>query len=288
MTALFDIDPEWFEIRFISVPPDRRSLNEAVVKGLMESFEEVGQITPILCYFDLETESPVLVAGAHRLEAAKRLGWDRIDGVMLHTDSDTEDLDYELWEIDENLIRAELTDLERANHTARRAEIVKYKAESAKLAEMENNMREKAESLIAQNEPKVAHRPSKGQVAFVEETASMTGKSAASVKRDKRRGEKITPEVKDAIKDMPAADKGVELDALASLEPDEQAQAVERVKSGASTDFREAKNFIKGDEPSPSALEFERLKKAWQKAGGEARDKFLAWISQDYEKAAGQ
>ena len=270
-----------------------RSIDAEKVAALVESIAAIGLQQPISVWAH-DRDTVHLVAGLHRLEAFKRLRQELADEADLKWDEipcifvDMDDLDRQLWEIDENLIRAELTDLERANHTARRAEIVKYKAESAKLAEMENNMREKAESLIAQNEPKVAHRPSKGQVAFVEETASMTGKSAASVKRDKRRGEKITPEVKDAIKDMPAADKGVELDALASLEPDEQAQAVERVKSGASTDFREAKNFIKGDEPSPSALEFERLKKAWQKAGGEARDKFLAWISQDYEKAAGQ
>ena len=272
MTALFDINSEWFEIRSISVPPDRRSVNDAVVKGLMESFEEVGQITPISCYFDPEIEAPVLVAGAHRLEAAKRLGWDRIDGVMLHTDSDTEDLDYELWSIDENLIRAELTDLERANHTARRAEIMKYKAESAKLAEMENDLYQNA---------------NKGQVDFVAETAAKTGKSFRAVERDKRRGEKIIPEVKDAIKDMPAADKGVELDALVGLEPDEQKQALARVQSGASKHFRDARDFIKGDPPFPGDLELARLKKAWQKAGGKAREEFLAWISQEYEKAVG-
>ena len=45
------------------------------------------------------------------------------------------DLDRQLWEIDENLCRADLTDLERAEHTAKRARVVKQQKElSAKLA----------------------------------------------------------------------------------------------------------------------------------------------------------
>ena len=130
----------------------------------------------------------------------------------------------------------------REDNTARRAEIVKCKIELAKLAKTEKDLYERAY---------------KGQTDFLEETAAKTGKSKRAVGRDKRRGEKIIPEVKDAIKDMPAADSGVELDAIASLEPDEQKQAVKRVKSGASKNFRGARDFIKGDEPSPAELEFE-------------------------------
>ena len=58
--------------------------------------------------------------------------------------------------------------MERAQHTAKRAEVVKQKKElSAELAD--------------KSEP---HRPNKGQVDFVKATAKKTGRSKASIERD--------------------------------------------------------------------------------------------------------
>ena len=70
-------------------------------------------------------------------------------------------------EIDENLIRSDLTDLQRAQHTAKRAEVVKQRAElKAKLAPINS-------------EPKKPGPVSKGQVKFIEDLANrlenMTG-----------------------------------------------------------------------------------------------------------------
>ena len=69
------------------------------------------------------------------------------------------------------MIRAELTDLERADHTARRSEIVKQKVEFAKLAKTKRDRSDSAD---------------KGQTDFVKETAAKTGKSKRGVERDKR------------------------------------------------------------------------------------------------------
>ena len=129
-------------------------------------------------------------------------------------------------------MRAELTDLERANYTARRAEIVRQRTEFAKLAKTTPS----------------AERAEKGQGHFEKQTAEATGRSVRGVQRDKARGEKIAGDVMDAIRSTPAANKGVELDALAGMSHDEQHQAVERVESGASENFREARDFIQGDE----------------------------------------
>ena len=52
---------------------------------------------------------PLLVAGAHRLEAAKLLGWPQIECIEV----DGDDVTARMWEISENLFRKELTKAQR-------------------------------------------------------------------------------------------------------------------------------------------------------------------------------
>ena len=61
-----------------------------------------------------------LVAGWHRLEAAKRLSWDRIPCVVL-----TRELETRFWQVAENYYRAELTALERAEGTEELRTLIK-------------------------------------------------------------------------------------------------------------------------------------------------------------------
>jgi hypothetical protein len=97
------------------VVPERRArgrLDDAVVTNLAESMAEIGLQTPIsVLVEDVPGDEAVratLVAGRHRLEAARRLGWPMIECVPL-TDPDQA----RMWEISENLHRADLTDDER-------------------------------------------------------------------------------------------------------------------------------------------------------------------------------
>jgi hypothetical protein len=57
----------------------------------------------------------VLISGAHRLAAAKKLGWGKIECVVYRDESEDT---ARLWEIAENLHRAELTATERAENIA--------------------------------------------------------------------------------------------------------------------------------------------------------------------------
>ena len=86
----------------IVVPPGRRQLRSLDV--LADSIRAVGLLHAITVTPDLR-----LVAGYHRLEACRQLGWAEISATIV---SLTE-LDRELAEIDENLVRNELTVLER-------------------------------------------------------------------------------------------------------------------------------------------------------------------------------
>ena len=195
-----------------------RSIDPERVAALAESIDLLGLQQPISVWSP-DDDTLDLVSGLHRLEGVKKLGWEEIDCIFV----DMDPLDRQLWEIDENLCRADLTDLQRAQHTAKRAEVIKQKA-----------------ALInAQVEQKSAGRPSEGQAEFVEETAKNTGKSKATVRRDKARGEKIAPDVQKDIEGTAIADSGVQLDALAAADPEDQREAVKAVNLGDAKDVRE-------------------------------------------------
>ena len=84
-----------------------RQLDEDKVLELMSSYRESGQINPIRLDKEL-----TLLAGHHRLEAARKLGWKTIDAKIF----DTDDLHKRLIEISENLIRNDLCYIGTAEH----------------------------------------------------------------------------------------------------------------------------------------------------------------------------
>ena len=98
----------------IRVNDGRRKIDEENVMSLMNSIREVGLLNPITI-----TQSHILIAGAHRLEACKRLGMENIEcGV-----TDLDGMRAELAEIDENLTRKELNYIDQGEQLLRRKEI---------------------------------------------------------------------------------------------------------------------------------------------------------------------
>ena len=97
----------------IVVGPRLRDLDMAAVETLAESIDAMGLRTPITLRRD--GDALLLVAGAHRLEAAKRLGWEYIDADIVENWSA---LEARRWEIAENLHRADLTALQRDEQIA--------------------------------------------------------------------------------------------------------------------------------------------------------------------------
>ena len=96
-----------------------REIRAAKVNDFMVSLRESGVNTPLSVRISSEPSKTgscpwVLVAGGHRLEAAKRLGWKRIRCEIFIGNDD----EARAWEIRENLDRAELTALEKAEHHA--------------------------------------------------------------------------------------------------------------------------------------------------------------------------
>src|SRR5215471_11795575 len=89
-----------------------RPLNAERVAELERSIAAIGLQTPITIR---HTEGkPILIAGGHRLQAVKNLGWTEIPV----REFDGDDRAARMWEIAENLHRAELTVLERDEQIA--------------------------------------------------------------------------------------------------------------------------------------------------------------------------
>jgi ParB family chromosome partitioning protein len=112
----------------VKVIGTRRPLNEEKVLTLAASMAQIGLRTPITVR--MQKKKVILVSGWHRLAAAKRLGLDSIPCFVLPDD----DIATRLWEIAENLHRAELTVLERAEHIEEWRTLVQTKNEEGQVA----------------------------------------------------------------------------------------------------------------------------------------------------------
>ena len=106
------------EVDQVQVGDRLRSLDTAKIDALAESMAAIGLQQPISVWAP-NSETLDLVAGLHRLEAARKLGWEDIDCIFVHMDK----IDRQLWEIDENLMRADLSPAEMAQHLKRRKEL---------------------------------------------------------------------------------------------------------------------------------------------------------------------
>lgn len=111
-------NPETISIESIIIPEGRRTIDEDTVQTLANSMEKIGLHTPITVRRN-DDGKVILVAGAHRHAAASLLGWEKINCFALKCSEDEADM----WEIAENLHRADLTVLQRSEQIAKWVEI---------------------------------------------------------------------------------------------------------------------------------------------------------------------
>lgn len=99
----------------IRVPEDRaRSLDKQWAEALAAMFHDHGNKVAIEVRKD--GDGYVLVAGLHRLEAAKLCEWEELTVKVIEATSDRHAAEFRLHEVMENIGRRELTILDRAHH----------------------------------------------------------------------------------------------------------------------------------------------------------------------------
>jgi ParB/RepB/Spo0J family partition protein len=233
----------------ISISSRLRSLRQEKVDALAGSMLDQGLLSPIIVR--PEGDGYELVVGHHRYAAAQKLGWEKIDCIVR---KGLDAVQAELCEIDENLIRADLTPAEQAAHHARRKELYeqkygKAKAKGAHKANRRMGRRHDATDNLSD--------------AYTTDAAKKTGKNPRSVRRDVARGKNI-PNVAELA--GTSLDQGTELDALVKLkeaDPDRQAELIEKAKSGEKVS---AKAEVKKARPEKQEAELDNAQPA-QKTG---------------------
>ena len=192
------------KISNIKINPGRRDTQQRNVEELARSIAAVGLMNPITV-----TQDNTLIAGLHRLEAAKLLGWTEIECTV----SDADGLQAELAEIDENFVRAGLSHRELGDLLLRRKEL--YEAIHPETRQGQRNGQTVKNENFSLLETK----------SFSQDTAEKLGVSKRTVEQLVQTARDLTPEAKKAIRD--AGDKITKGDALkiSRLPPEQQAEA---------------------------------------------------------------
>jgi ParB/RepB/Spo0J family partition protein len=156
----------------IVVDGKRRPLDKDKVRAIAASMEMVGLQTPITVR---ECNGKVfLVTGGYRLAAAKQLGWKTIPSIALASDR----IETRIWQIVENLYRAELTALERAEFTEELRQLVRQR--------------------VGQVAPRGGHQP---QDKGINKAAKALGLTKEQIRRSKKIAS-ISPKVKEKVRKL--------------------------------------------------------------------------------------
>jgi ParB family chromosome partitioning protein len=243
-----------FDIKDIKVIGKRRAVTEDKKCRVADSMAKIGLRTPISVR-KRDNGEIELVAGLHRLEAAKSLGWKEIDCIVMKGGK----IQRQLWTVAENLHRSNLTTLQRAEHVAKWKRLVKELDGDGQAAQ-----------------PGGRQRTDKG----ISGTARKLGVKRETVRRSEEIA-KISPKAKAAAK---SAGLDRKQDALLKVAKEATAEAqVAKVKELAKKDKTKRPSLSPHEATKLKLLKklFERAKefrRAWIKAPAAVRRKFISRI----------
>lgn len=199
------------KISEIKIGSERRVASISGIDELAHSISEVGLLNPV-------TVDPehTLIAGLHRLEAAKRLGWSEIECTVCGLDG----LQAELAEIDENVVRTALSTIEYGELLERRKAIYESLHPETKAG---------VSQTIGMNRATGKHVSDKKlptSISFARDTAGKLGVSVRTVERTMQTMKGLTQETRDVFCSFPNYKLSQSNAAkLSSLEPKKQKTA---------------------------------------------------------------
>lgn len=192
------------KISEIKINPGRRDTQQRNVEELARSISAVGLMNPITV-----TQDNTLIAGLHRLEAVKLLGWTEIECTV----SDADGLQAELAEIDENFVRAGLSHRELGDLLLRRKELYEAIHPETRQGQRNGQTAKNANSSLLETK------------SFSQDTADKLGVSKRTVEQLVQTARDLTPEAKKIIQEADTKiTKGAALK-ISRLPPDQQEEA---------------------------------------------------------------
>lgn len=180
------------------------TINLKVVRRLAESIKSDGLINPITINEDHE-----LIAGAHRLEAVKRLGWEDVAVTIV----DKSGLEAEAVGIAENIYR-------NCYHFTEKGAMLR------RLKGIHETLHPETRAGVAGG--RARQNSASDKLSFAKDAADKTGESPRSIERLIQMDKNLTPEAKEAIREF-GIPQNQALE-LARKTPETQNAAVSRMK----------------------------------------------------------
>lgn len=249
-----------------------RPVSEAGVEALIASITQLGGVMKDPIHVRKKGKSFVLLAGAHRLTAAMRLGWTAIPVTAWKCNDDFA----ELMEIDDNLASAELTALDTAVFLAARKRV--YEKMHPEMAQGGFRGNQHTGNLVSDI------------MSFTTASAEKFGLSKRHIERLVKAGEALSPSQVGLLR---AAPKPAGVTCLMSLskigDEVERESVITKLHLGEARNAEDARKKVrseagKGPAPmDPADAEFVALKNAWARARKTARRRFLQDLHPDAE-----
>jgi ParB family transcriptional regulator, chromosome partitioning protein len=200
-----------------------RPIDAKKVADLAASIKDVGLINPISVRAGVHHRGTTpfdafdIIAGHHRYRAVCTLKWATVPCIVL----DLDDLHAELAEIDENLMRSELTATQEAGAIWRRKRIYEQLHPETKAGVAGGTARQGAAN---------------DKLSFADATADATGKDKRTIERAAARGKALGDDLR-AVEGT-SLDKGVELNALAKMPAADRQHVIQRAVAGEQVSAR--------------------------------------------------
>jgi len=220
------------KVEDIEVEGRLRTVDPAWVEVIAGSMEQTGLRQPLVVRPHPHKKGKyLLIAGAHRLAAARSLGWSEISADIQPLD----DLSARLVEIDENLTRRELTALDRAIFITERKRIYEELHPETAHGGARKSKKTKAE-IKSQDIATCSMFP-----RFTEATAKATGFSERAVQLLCSLVNSLSPQAVELLRATSIADNQSALLTLAQEKPADQLALAKLIASGECANLQQAR-----------------------------------------------
>ena len=196
------------KINEIKINAGRREARIDNVQELAKSIAEIGLLNPITVTID-----NTLIAGRHRLEAAKMLGWTEIECTVCETSG----LLAELAEIDENIVRTNLSPIEFGDLLLKRKQIYETLHPETRQG-MRNGQTSKNDNLSLLETK-----------SFTQDTADRLGVSSRTIERQVQVAKNLSPEVKTMLQNSGKKISKTDALKLSHMNPEHQKSAAQEL-----------------------------------------------------------